>query len=97
MYKQTGNPPAGSGWLWAEFSPGGSVAYVGVRRTWFHGLPDAFDARSSRSGLKLHAQRVGIGDREVELFKPDDAPSAVFHEHDFVARFLADVFLQPAS
>ena len=27
MYKDAGNTLAGDGWLWAEFSPDGSVAY----------------------------------------------------------------------
>lgn len=27
MYKDAGNPLAGDGWLWAEFSPDGTVAY----------------------------------------------------------------------
>ena len=27
LYKEVSNPAAGNGWLWSEFSPGGSVAY----------------------------------------------------------------------
>jgi hypothetical protein len=27
MYKDSGNPVAGNGWVWAEFSPNGSVQY----------------------------------------------------------------------
>src|SRR2546422_5890163 len=53
-----------------------------------------FARRLSRCGFERHAQRVGVGDREVELLEANDVSIAIFHEHDFVARFFADVLLR---
>ena len=54
-------------------------------------------ARAGFSGwrrLESDAQRIRIGNREVELLKSDDATVAIFHQHDFIAGFFADVFLR---
>ncbi len=56
-------------------------------------IREEFEGGSTWRRLERDAQRVRIGYREVELFKPDDASGAVFHQHDFVASLFADVFL----
>jgi len=66
----------------------GRVACTILRRN-----SGALRAPSGGRSFERDAQRIGIGDGEVELFETDDSPSAVFHQDDFVARLFADVLL----
>ena len=52
------------------------------------------DSRTGR--LKGDSQSVGFRDLEIELLEADDS-ARVLHENDFIARFLADVFLLPVA
>ena len=42
-------------------------------------------------GLKRHVKRVGLRNREVKLFEPNDAPGDVLHQDDLFAGFFTDV------
>lgn len=43
--------------------------------------------------LKSNPDRVGRLNREVQFFKPDHLSLAIFHPHNFLARFLGDIFI----
>src|ERR1035438_5240779 len=49
-------------------------------------------SRRLGDGLKRHAHWLGGLAGIVQPLKPDDPPLAVFHQHHFFARFLANVF-----
>src|SRR5437588_4750425 len=55
--------------------------------------PTLLGGDSAGRCLKGDAKPVGVRNREIELFKTDDSSGEVFHEHDYIARLLAHVFL----
>src|SRR2546426_12559407 len=49
--------------------------------------------QSRRYGLERDTKMLRVGNREIELFEPDDPASRVLHQNDLFAGFLTNVFL----